>query len=92
MAELLRDVKSLHPYGPRALVVDPPAEPQRPSGIILPAGVDEYSVGIVLESGDAPGWDSLPSGSVVYYWKGHGVEIGGNRVIGLESVIAWEPA
>lgn len=83
---------TLHPYGPRTLVVDPPAEPQRPSGLYLPVGVDDFAVGIVVESGDCPGMDGLPAGSVVYYQKGCGDVIGSQRVIDNRCIIAWEPA
>lgn len=80
---------SVHPFGNRCVVSDPPADDQTPSGLILPVGVDDYAVGIVIEM---EGDNALAAGSVVYYHKGHGVVINGVRVIGNECIMAWEPA
>ena len=81
-------VAMIHPYGKSITVVDPPANEQRPSGLLIPAGVDEFSVGIVVDGNDS----GIPPGSLIYYHKHHGTEIKDCRVVCENCIIAWEDA
>lgn len=102
MAELLRG--DLVPCGPRLLIVDPPANNQRPSGLFLPHGVGDTAIGIVLRDGRDPE-DALrgvavvhegcgvplPPGAAVYYPKGACIELRDDyKIIDIGSVFAWE--
>lgn len=83
---------SLHPFGPRLTVVDPPADDQRPSRLIVPETARSVPRGIVLETSEGVG---LEPGCLVYYECGcHGCarEVDGVKVISAECVIAWEDA
>lgn len=84
----MRMMTKIHPYGSKIAVVDSPAKDETMSGLILPVGVDEYSVGVVCDGGTT----DIPDGSLVYYHKGHGIEIKDVRIVNTDCIIAWEEA
>lgn len=81
---------ALKPFGPRVLVEDPPAEME--SGIILPDSAQPLGKGIVVEIGQPLtdfGMPDLHPGDLIYFKKGCGEEVDGQRVIGMECIIAF---
>lgn len=86
----------LRAWGYKLVVQDPPAEPQRESGIILPPGYELVGRGIVVSVGPLvnchlsdPG-DGIDPGDVVYYRAGAAEEIGEFRIITSDCVFAVE--
>lgn len=80
----------IKPYGQRVAVVDPPAEDQTSSGLILPPGTERLNRGIVIGVGDEV--PHLSEGDMVWYGDGCGLEIDDLKVLPADCIIAWEAA
>lgn len=81
----------INPVGERVAVVDPPAEQQRESGIIVPVPLEEYHVGIVIKVGDTGLIHSnIQEGDKVYYPASCAKQIGDTKIVDIDCIIALD--